>query len=65
MRGAFLVAMAITLLIIGILVVKDLQTEVDDGVQKKAAVKHAEKAVGALQEAMKKVKRKASEATDE
>ncbi len=65
MRGAFLVAMAIGLLIIGILVVKDLQTEVDDGVQKKAAVKHAKKAVKGLQDAMWNAKKKAGEAAEE
>ncbi len=65
MRGAFLLAMAIAVLIIGILVVKDLQTEVDDGVEKTKVVKHAEKSVKGVQDAMWKVKKKASEAAGE
>ncbi len=65
MRGAFLIVMAIALLIVGILVVKNLQTDAVDGVRKKEAVERAEEAAEALDDAMKKIKKSAREAAED
>ncbi len=62
MRGAFMIVIVISLLIVGMLVVKNLQTETADGVQKDKTVERAEKAVNALQDAMWKSKKSAKDA---
>lgn len=58
MRGTFFVIILIVLLIIGILVIKDMQTETVTGIQKKDIVEHTEKAVDEVEDSMKNLKKK-------
>jgi hypothetical protein len=58
MRGALFIVMAIVLLIIGILVIKDMQTETVTGIQKKDIVEHTEKVVEEVEDSMKNLKKK-------
>lgn len=58
MRGAFFIIIVIVLLIIGILVIKDMQTETVTGIQKKDIVEHTEKAVDKVEDSMKNLKKK-------
>ncbi|MBW2182088.1 MAG: hypothetical protein JRG81_17215 [Deltaproteobacteria bacterium] len=58
MRGAFFIIMAIVLLIIGILVIKDMQTETVTGIQKKDIVEHTEKVADEIEDKMDSLKKK-------
>ena len=58
MRGALFVILAIVLLIIGILVIKDMRTETVTGIQKKDVVEHTEKVVDGVEESMKDIKKR-------
>jgi hypothetical protein len=58
MRGAFFIIILIVLLIIGILVIKDMQTETVTGIQKKDIVEHTEKVVDEVEDTMDKLKKK-------
>lgn len=68
MRGAFIAIVAITLLVMGILAVKNIQTETagkaknKQTIQRDKAIEEAQKAAKALQKAMKKANRQAREA---
>jgi hypothetical protein len=58
MRGAFFVIIVIVLLIIGILVIKDMQTETVTGIQKKDIVEHTEKVADEIEDKMEGLKKK-------
>jgi hypothetical protein len=58
MRGAFFIIIVIVLLIIGILVIKDMQTETVTGIQKKDIVEHTEKVADEVEDKMKGLKKK-------
>ena len=58
MRGALFIILAIVLLIIGILVIKDMETETVTGIQKKDVVKHTEKVVEDVEDSMKDLKKR-------
>jgi len=62
MRGALFVIIAIVLLIIGILVIKNMQTETVTGIQKKEIIKHTEKVVEDVEDSMKNLKKKMDKA---
>ncbi|MBW1814292.1 MAG: hypothetical protein JRJ39_11665 [Deltaproteobacteria bacterium] len=62
MRGAFFIIMAIVLLIIGILVIKDMQTETVTGIQKKDIVEHTEKVADEIEDKMESLKKKIDKA---
>ena len=62
MRGAFFIVIVIVLLIIGILVIKDMQTETTTGIQKKDIVEHTEKVVDEVEDKMEGLKKKIDKA---
>ncbi len=55
MRGVLFIVVLISLLVVGILVIKDMQSGPKEGVSKKEMVKKAEKTVDAAEEAMKRL----------
>jgi len=58
MRGAFFIIIVIVLLIIGILVIKDMQTETVTGIQKKDIVEHTEKVADEVEDKLEGLKKK-------
>ena len=56
MRGAFFIVILLTMLIVGYLVIKDMQTGPTEGTTKKEMVEQAEKAKEAVDDAMDKIK---------
>jgi hypothetical protein len=56
MKGAFFIVILVALLIVGILVMKDMDTETADGVKRREAVEKAEDAAAAAEKAMERVK---------
>ncbi len=61
MRGALIVIVLITLLIVGVLMIKDMRTETQPGVEKRQVI---EKAKNAAQEA-EKASRKAAQTMED
>jgi hypothetical protein len=59
MKGAFFIIILIALLIVGILVMKDMDTETADGVKRREAVEKAEAAAAEAEKAMDRVKESA------
>jgi Tfp pilus assembly protein PilX len=55
MRGTLFVVILISLLVVGILVLKDMQSGSKEGESKKEMVEKAERTVDAAEEAMKKL----------
>ena len=55
MRGTLFVVILISLLVVGILVLKDMQSGSKEGVSKKEMVKKAERTVDDAEEAMKRL----------
>ncbi len=55
MRGTLFVVLLISLLVVGILVLKDMQSGSKEGVSKKEMVKKAEQTVDAAEKAMKRL----------
>jgi Tfp pilus assembly protein PilX len=55
MRGVFFIVVLISLLVVGILVLKDMQSGSKEGVSKKEMVKKAERTVDSAEEAMKRL----------
>ncbi len=55
MRGVLFIVVLISLLVVGILVLKDMQSGSKEGVSKKEMVKKTEKTVDAAEEAMKRL----------
>ncbi len=55
MRGVLFIVVLISLLVVGVLVIKDMQSGPEEGVSKKEMVKKAEKTVDAAEEAMKRL----------
>lgn len=58
MKGALYVIIAIVLLLIGILVIKNMQTETITGVQKKEIIEHTEKVVEDVEDKMDALQKK-------
>ncbi len=58
MRGALFIVVLIALLVVGALVIKEMNTETVDGVKKQEIVKKAEEAVDAAEEAMNTIKKR-------
>lgn len=56
MRGALLVVVAITLLIVGILVIKNMQPSSTDDLSKKEIIEKAEKTAENAEKAINKIK---------
>ncbi len=55
MRGVLFIVVLISLLLVGILVIKDMQSGPKEGVSKKEMVKKAEETVDAAEDAMKRL----------
>ncbi len=64
MRGALIIVVLIAMLIVGILVVKDMNTETVDGVTKQEAIEKAEKAVETAEDAISRITDKAKKSTE-
>lgn len=64
MRGAFIIITLIAMLIVGILVIKEMQTESADGLNKKEVIEKAEKTVKEAEKSMDKVKDLTKKAID-
>ncbi|MFO7558125.1 MAG: hypothetical protein R6X10_04795 [Desulfobacterales bacterium] len=64
MRGAFIIITLIALLIVGILVIQEMQTESADGLNKKEVIEKAEKTVQEAEKSMDKVKDLTKKAID-
>ena len=58
MRGALFVVIVIVLLIIGLLVIKDMNTETATGIKKKDLVEHTEKVADDIEDKMEGLKKK-------
>ncbi len=56
MRGAFLISILLSFLIVSFLVIKDFQTGPTEDTTKKEAIEQAEKAKEAVNDAMDKIK---------
>ena len=56
MKGAFFIVVLIALVIVGLLVMKDMDTETADGVKRREAVEKAEDAAAEAEKAMERVK---------
>ncbi|MEZ4551109.1 MAG: hypothetical protein R2874_11680 [Desulfobacterales bacterium] len=56
MKGAFFIVILIALVIVGLLVMKDMDTETADGVKRREAVEKAEDAAAEAEKAMERVK---------
>lgn len=61
MRGAFIFVIVIALLIVGILVVKDMDSETADGVKRREAVEKAEDAAREVDKAMDRMRESAKQ----
>lgn len=59
MRGAFFIVILIALVIVGFLVMKDMDTETADGTKRREAVEKAEAAAAEAEKAMERVKESA------
>jgi len=64
MRGAFIIITLIAMLIVGILVIKDMQTESVDGLNKKEVIEKAEKTAKEVEKSMDRIKDLTKKATD-
>jgi Tfp pilus assembly protein PilX len=64
MRGALFIVVLIAMLIVGILVIKDMQSESVDGVSKQEAIEKAEDAVKTAEDAINRIKEKAEKTLD-
>lgn len=64
MRGALIIVVLIAMLIVGILVIKDMQTGSDEGVSKQEAIEKAEKAVETAEDAINRITDKAKKSID-
>ncbi len=64
MRGALLVVVAITLLIVGILVIKNMQSSSVDDLSKKEVIEKAEKTAESAEDAMERLKESTRRAMD-
>ncbi len=64
MRGAFIIITLIAMLIVGILVIKEMQTESADGLNKKEVIEKAEKKIKEAEKSMDKVKDLTKKAID-
>ncbi len=64
MRGALIIVVLIAMLIVGILVVKDMNTETVDGVTKQEAIEKAEKSVKTAEDAISRITDKAKKSTE-
>jgi Tfp pilus assembly protein PilX len=64
MRGALIIVVLIAMLIVGILVVKDMNTETVDGVTKQEAIEKAEKSVKTAEDAINRITDKAKKSTE-
>ena len=64
MRGVFIIITLIAMLIVGILVIKDMQTESVDGLNKKEVIEKAEKTVKAVEKSLDRVKDLTKKAND-
>ena len=56
MKNAFFIVILIALVIVGLLVMKDMDTETADGVKRREAVEKAEDAAAEAEKAMERVK---------
>lgn len=63
MRGAFLIVTLIALLIVGLLVVKNMTTDVDEGVQKMDTVQKAKETVREVDDQTRGLQDRLKEAT--
>ena len=63
MRGAFLIVTLIALLIVGLLVVKNMTTDVDEGVQKMDTVQKAKETVREIDDQTRGLQDRLKEAT--
>ncbi len=59
MRGAFFIVILIAMLIVGILTIKDMKTETEEGVTREKSVEKAEEAARQVEEAMDRIKKSA------
>ena len=59
MRGVFFVVILIAMLIVGILTMKDMNSETVDGVEQSKATEKAEEAANQVEEAMERIKKTA------
>ncbi len=59
MRGVFFVVILIAMLIVGILTMKDMNSETVDGVERSKATEKAEEAANQVEEAMERIKKTA------
>lgn len=64
MRGALIIVVLIAMLIVGILVIKDMQTGSDEGVSKQQAIEKAEKAVETAEDAIGRITDKAKKSIE-
>jgi sensor domain CHASE-containing protein len=64
MRGVFIIITLIAMLIVGVLVIKDMQTESVDGLNKKEVIEKAEKTAKAVEKSLDRVKDLTKKATD-
>ena len=64
MRGALIIVVLVAMLIVGILVIKDMNTESADGVSKKEAIEKAEKAVEKAEDAINRITDKAKKSIE-
>jgi uncharacterized protein YxeA len=59
MKGALFIVILLALVVVGILVMKDMNTETADGVKRREAVEMAEEAAKEAEKAMERVKESA------
>ena len=59
MKGAFFIVILVAMLIVGILTMKDMNTETVDGVERSKATEKAEEAAKQAEEAMDRIKKSA------
>ena len=59
MRGVFFVVILIAMLIVGILTMRDMNSETVDGVERSKATEKAEEAANQVEEAMDRIKKTA------
>ncbi len=64
MRGALFIMILISLLIVGLLVIKDIQTGPEKGTDKKEMVKKAEKTVDEAEKAMDDINKRIMQTID-
>ncbi len=64
MRGALIVGIVIALLIVGVLVIKNIQTSPHGGPNKKEAIERAEKAAESAEKAIERITKDSKGASD-